>query len=179
MRCFRAFRIHSIVKGCMEFTDADIWSVSKQAWWCIVSKRARWCIVLLRASIESEAAKWLCLAIIAMYKEIALWSPTIININCLLDEGLHVGWPGCRGMLDCLDAMVCWIAWMLWYVGLQELHLENCLATLSKGMFQGKEGVLMSVLHAIVNHICWLYHFCWHTWISKWSECFGPKNITR
>ena len=88
-----------------------------------------------------ECLKRYCNAISAVYADEALRSPTVADINRLLDEGRAAGFPGCIGSIDCMH-------WQ-W---------KNCPSAW-KGTFQGKERTPTLVLEAIADNRTRFWHF--------------------
>ena len=88
-----------------------------------------------------ESMKHFCEAINEIYGETALRVPNELDLNRLLDEGDHAGFPGCIGSIDCMH----------W-------EWKNCPRAW-KGMFQGKEGVPTVVLEAIADRRGRFWHF--------------------
>jgi hypothetical protein len=88
-----------------------------------------------------EAMKRFCHSIIAVYKDEALCHPNAVDIGRLLKEGCAAGFPGCKGLFDCMH----------W-------EWENCLSGW-KGVFQGKSDIPTVVLDAKTDNCCQFWHF--------------------
>ncbi|CEP02241.1 DDE Tnp4 domain-containing protein [Plasmodiophora brassicae] len=56
----------------------------------------------LAESTAIENLHRFCTAIIDIYGDEAIRSPSVDDLDHLLDEGWKAGWPGCIGSLDCL-----------------------------------------------------------------------------